>query len=159
MTKKTLQAVLSMGLDDDELEDHEVIIQQLRDRCNAGRNRHVWRQQFAMKKQRANESADNWLCELRELASKCEFLKDCCSKCQPTRILGQIVFGVYDDDVRRKLLERGDTVATRSFRTAERSLWENGKTTALTGQTSNVSPSAISAGPFRCFRRLIISKK
>jgi hypothetical protein len=108
LSKETLQAVLSMGLDEDDLEDHEVIIQQLRDRCNAGRNRHVWRQQFAMKKQRANESADNWLCELRELASKCEFLKDCCSKCQPTRILGQIVFGVYDDDVRRKLLKRGD---------------------------------------------------
>jgi hypothetical protein len=97
-----------MGLDDDELEDHEVIIQQLRDRCNAGRNHHVWRQQFGMKKQRANESADNWLCELRELASKCEFLKDCFSKCQSTRILCQIVFCVSDDDVRRKLLERGD---------------------------------------------------
>ena len=38
-----------------------------------------------------------------ELASK-----DCCNKCQPTRILGQIVFGVYDDDVRRKLLEKGN---------------------------------------------------
>ena len=108
LSKETLQAVLTMGLSDSELEDHEVIIEQLRDRCNAGRNRHVWRQQFAMKKQRANEAADNWLCELRELASKCEFFKDCCNKCQPTRILGQIVFGVYDDDVRRKLLEKGD---------------------------------------------------
>ncbi len=83
LSKETLQAVLTMGLSDSELEDHEVIIEQLRDRCNAGRNCHVWRQQFAKKKQRANESADNWLCELRELASKCDFSKDCCIKCQP----------------------------------------------------------------------------
>jgi hypothetical protein len=62
LSKETLQAVLTMGLSDSQLEDHEVIIEQLRDRCNAGRNRHVWRQQFAMKKQRANEAADNWLC-------------------------------------------------------------------------------------------------
>jgi hypothetical protein len=61
-----------------------------------------------MEKQRANESADNWLCELRELASKCGFSEDCCSKCLPTRILGQIVYGVYDYDLRRKLLEQGD---------------------------------------------------
>jgi hypothetical protein len=61
-----------------------------------------------MKKQSANESSDNWLCELRELASKCGLSEDCCSNCQPTRILGQIVYGVYDDDVRRKLLEQGD---------------------------------------------------
>jgi hypothetical protein len=33
---------------------------------------------------------------------------DCCAKCQPTRILGQIVFGVYDDEVRRKLFELGE---------------------------------------------------
>jgi hypothetical protein len=43
LSKETLQAVLTMGLDEDDLKNHEVIIQQLRDRCNAGRNRHAWR--------------------------------------------------------------------------------------------------------------------
>jgi hypothetical protein len=61
-----------------------------------------------MKKQRANESADNWLSEFRQPAIKCGFFEDCCLKFQPTRILGHIVYGVYDDDVRRKLLEQGD---------------------------------------------------
>jgi hypothetical protein len=51
--------VLCMGLSEDDLEDHKIIIKHLRERCNAGRNRHVWRQQFAMKKQRSNETADN----------------------------------------------------------------------------------------------------
>ena len=97
-----------MGLFENDLTDPEVIIQQLRDKCNLGPNRHVWRQKFARKKKRAKEVADNWFCKLRELASKFEFHKDCCGKCQPTRILGQIVFGVYNDDVRRKLLYRCD---------------------------------------------------
>jgi hypothetical protein len=90
--------------------DHEVVIQKLRERCNAGRNRHVWRQQFALCKQRANEAADNWLCDLRDLARKCEFATDCCANCQPTRILGQVVYGVYDDEIRRKLHEKGATL-------------------------------------------------
>ena len=111
LTKETLQAVMSMGLTDAQLGDHETVIQKLRERCNAGRNRHVWRQQFALSKQRANEAADNWLCDLRELARKCEFAVDCCANCQPTRILGQLVYGVYDDEIRRKLLERGATLS------------------------------------------------
>jgi hypothetical protein len=44
LSKETLQAVLTVGLDEDDLKNHKVIIQQLRDRCNVGRNRHVWRQ-------------------------------------------------------------------------------------------------------------------
>ena len=102
---------MSMGLTDAQLGNHETMIQKLRDRCNAGRNRHVWRQQFALSKQRANEAADNWLCDLRELARKCEFAVDCCANCQPTRILGQLVYGVYDDEIRRKLLEKGATLS------------------------------------------------
>ncbi|KZR96021.1 Uncharacterized protein APZ42_009877, partial [Daphnia magna] len=110
LSKETLQAVMSMGLTDAQMGDHEVVIQKLRERCNAGRNRNVWRQQFALSKQRANEAADNWLCDLRDLARKCEFATDCCANCQPTRILGQVVYGVYDDEIRRKLLERGATL-------------------------------------------------
>ncbi len=32
--------VLCMGLSEDDLEDHKIIIKHLRERCNAGRNRH-----------------------------------------------------------------------------------------------------------------------
>ncbi|KAI9550722.1 hypothetical protein GHT06_006517 [Daphnia sinensis] len=90
--------------------NHETVIQKLRERCNAGLNRHVWRQHFALSKQRANEAADNWLCGLRDLARMCELATDCCANCQPTRILGQIVYGVYDDEIRRKLREQGATL-------------------------------------------------
>ncbi|KAI9550940.1 hypothetical protein GHT06_000605 [Daphnia sinensis] len=74
LSKETLQAVMSMGLTDAEMGNHETVIQKLRERCNAGRNRHVWRQHFALSKQRANEAADNWLCDLRDLARKCATL-------------------------------------------------------------------------------------
>ncbi|KAK4027309.1 hypothetical protein OUZ56_016319 [Daphnia magna] len=54
---------------------------------------------------------------------KCEFEKDCCAACQNTRLLGQVVFGVFDDEVRRKLLEQGATLildqALATLRTAE----------------------------------------
>jgi hypothetical protein len=65
ISKQTLQIVLTMGLTTAELEDHETVIKKMKERCNAGRNKHVWRQQFAGRKQRPGEAADNWLCDLR----------------------------------------------------------------------------------------------
>jgi hypothetical protein len=35
---------------------------------------------------------------------------DCCTACEPTRILAQLVFSVRSDDDRRKLLELGPTL-------------------------------------------------
>lgn len=91
----------------------------------ARRNRHVWRKQFSAKKQCAQQSADDWLCELRDLARKCEFQTDSCARCEPTRILGQLIFGVESDEVRVKLLEQGDALtldaALTILRTAEAS--------------------------------------
>ena len=65
LSSATLQAVLTMGLSVAEMNDHVEIIKKLKERCNAGRNRHVWRQIFAGKKQLEGQAADDWLCELR----------------------------------------------------------------------------------------------
>lgn len=123
LSVRTLQMVLSMGLTANELASAPAIIAKLKDRCNAGRNHHVWRQQFATSKQRPDQAVDDWLCEIRELATKCCFATDCCANCEETRILGQIVFGVQNDDIRCKLLEErtGLTLAraTAMLRTAE----------------------------------------
>jgi hypothetical protein len=70
----------------------------------------VWRQQFSAKKQGVQQAADDWLCELRDLARRFEFATDCCANCELTRILGQLIFGVESDDVRVKLLEQGATL-------------------------------------------------
>jgi len=146
LSTDTLQAVLSMGLTDAQLDDHTVIIDHLRSRCNAGRNRHVWRQQFAAKKQGVQQAADDWLCELRDLARRCEFATDCCANCEPTRILGQLIFGVESDDVRVKLLEQGATLsldrALTIIRTAEASNKQSknlktGDAAAIQGATSS----------------------
>ncbi|EFX65726.1 hypothetical protein DAPPUDRAFT_264306 [Daphnia pulex] len=123
LSNATLKAVLTMGLTATELKDADVIIGKLRERWNAGRNCHMWRQKFSSCVQRDSESSDSWLSDLRDLARKNEFEKDCCAACQNTRILGQVVFGVFDDEVRRKLLERGATLnldrALTTLRTAE----------------------------------------
>ncbi|KZS06475.1 Uncharacterized protein APZ42_030055 [Daphnia magna] len=77
--------------------------------------------QFASCVQRDSESVDNRLSYLRD--RKCEFEKDCCAACQNSRLLGQIIFGVFDDDVRRKLLELGARLSLEKtitiIRTAE----------------------------------------
>ena len=52
LSKPTLLAICSMGLSDIELDDPDIIIGKLREHCNAGRNCHVWRQQFAHRTQR-----------------------------------------------------------------------------------------------------------
>ena len=52
-----------------------------------------------------------------------QLVDDCCNKCEATRILGQLVHGVADDENRRKLLEVGDGLtlddAVRIIRAAE----------------------------------------
>ncbi|XP_045031521.1 uncharacterized protein LOC116920640, partial [Daphnia magna] len=110
MSKSTLTVLLTSGMSATDLQDPDKIITALRDRCNAGRNCHVWRQQFSSRVQRDKEAIDDWLCDLRSISSKCEFGADCCAACEPTRILGQLVFGVRSDDDRRKLLEQGPTL-------------------------------------------------
>ena len=58
-----------------------------------------------------SQSIDNWLCELRDLSRKCEFEVGCCHLCKTERLLGRIVNGVTDNDVRIKLLEVGPNLS------------------------------------------------
>ena len=123
LSSTTLNTLLSSGLTATQRDDPEAVINVLRNRCNQGRNRHVWRQQFALRKQRANEPIDEWLCDLRSLASKSKFANNCCAQCEITRILGQVAYGVHSNDVRKELLKKGDVLtlddAIVIFRSAE----------------------------------------
>ena len=57
-----------------------------------------------------HQTADNWLCNLRDVSRKCDFGLDCCALREPTRILGQLIVGIADNAVRIKLLEQGDAL-------------------------------------------------
>ncbi|KRZ04676.1 hypothetical protein T11_4820, partial [Trichinella zimbabwensis] len=50
------------------------------------------------------------LSDLHDIACKCEFASDRCGDCETTRPVGQVLFGVNNDDVRRKLLQEGDSL-------------------------------------------------
>ena len=121
--RSTLRTVLAMGLTAAELLDHTAIINAMRDRCNSERNPHVWRLNLIRRKQYENESADDWLSALREIASKCDFATGCGALCEPKHILSQIIHGVYDEDVRRLLLKAGPQLTlddvVKMVRTAE----------------------------------------
>ncbi|KRY81284.1 hypothetical protein T4D_14380 [Trichinella pseudospiralis] len=49
-------------------------------------------------KRHANESVDEWLSDLHSIASKCEFPSHCCGDGETIRLLGQVIFGVNNDD-------------------------------------------------------------
>jgi predicted Zn-ribbon and HTH transcriptional regulator len=106
MSPNTLSTVINARLGDAAIKDSSIIIKYLKDLCNAGKNKHVWRTQFDSCDQRQNQSIDNWLYELRDLSGKCEFEVGC-HLCETERLLGRIVNGVTDNDVRIKLLEVG----------------------------------------------------
>ncbi|KZR99362.1 Uncharacterized protein APZ42_004799, partial [Daphnia magna] len=148
LSTATLQAVLSAGLTAVQLADHVDIIDLLRTRCNAGRNRHVWRHQFASCSQFSNQSADNWLCNLRDLSRKCDFNQDCCGNCEPTRILGQVISGVEDNAVRIKLLEMGDALTLDQVITILRSA-ETSRLQAASLQQSDHAINAIRRSTFK----------
>ena len=148
LSTATLQAVLSAGLTAAQLADHVAIIDLLRTRCNAGRNRHVWRHQFALCFQLPNQSADNWLCSLRDLSRKCDFVKDCCALCEPTRILGQVISGVEDNAVRIKLLELGDALTLDQALTILRSA-ESSRAQAASLQQSDHAINAIRRSAYK----------
>ena len=111
MSPNTLSTVINARLGDAAMKDSSIIIKYLKDLCNAGKNKHVWRTQFDSCDQRQNQSIDNWLYELRDLSRKCEFEFGCCHLCETERLLGRIVNGVTDNDVRIKLLEVGPNLS------------------------------------------------
>ena len=123
LSKHTLFAVLSSGLTSAQLQDPKKIIETLRNRCNAGRNRHLWRAKFVQRTQRPNETLDDWLCDLRDLARKSEFTADCSATCGSTRILGQLIHGINNQALAAQILEKGQSVTLETaislLRTAE----------------------------------------
>jgi hypothetical protein len=148
LSTATLQAVLSAGLTAAQLADHLEIINLLRTRCNAGRNRHVWRHQFALCFQLRNQSADNWLYNLRDISRKCDFGSDCCAHCEPTRILGQLISGVADNAVRIKLLELGNALTLDQALTILRSA-ETSRLQAASLQQSEHAINAIRRSAYK----------
>jgi hypothetical protein len=82
----------------------------------------VLRYQFTLLGQLPNQSADNWLCSLRDVSRKCDFGQDCCANCEPTRILGQLIAGVVDNAVRITLLEQGDALTLDQALTIQRTI-------------------------------------
>ncbi|KRY64366.1 hypothetical protein T4A_4571 [Trichinella pseudospiralis] len=61
-------------------------------------NHLVDHQKLTTRKRHANESVDEWLSDLHSIASKCEFPSHCCGDGETIRLLGQVIFGVNNDD-------------------------------------------------------------
>ena len=105
LSPNTLKAV-SACLGDATMDSSTLIIKYLEERCNAGKNKRVWRQHFKSCTQRPSLTIDNWLCELREISRKCEF-ETCCNKCETEQMLDQFLFGLVDKEVQLKLFDIG----------------------------------------------------
>ena len=76
LSQTMLHTVMSMGLTDADLRNPTTIITKLEERCKAGRNEHVWRYQFHSIRQLPQQSFDDFLCELRDVGTKCLLATD-----------------------------------------------------------------------------------
>ena len=113
-----------------------LIIKYLEDRCNAGKNKRVWRQQFKSCIQRPNVSIDNWMCELQELSRKCKF-EACCNRCEIEQMLDQFMFGLADKEVQLKLFDVGPALTLDQANTLARTC----KTSKLLAEQLQYGPS------------------
>jgi len=109
MSPNMLKTVVNAGLGATVMEDVTKIIEYLIERCNAGKNKRIWRQQIKSCTQRQRLSIDNWLCKLRHLARKCEF-ETCCNRCDAEQMLDYFLFGQHDREVQLKLFDIGPTL-------------------------------------------------
>ena len=132
LSSHSFTALESSGLTEAQLEYPDAITRYLRARANARRNRHVWRPMFGNRVQRPNDALDDWLCDLRDIARKCEFFADCYAKCETTNILAQVIRAMKKDALQCKLFEVSDSL---TLYTAI-ALLHNSKNTSL--QTSNM---------------------
>ena len=134
----TLHTVMSMGLTDDEMKNHETIIKKLKERFMAGRNQHVWRHEFNQKKQLLVQGFDDFLCKLRDLAGKCAFDEGCCANCINARLIDRIVVGVESDELRIKLIEQAATLTLDNAITVAQA-WEatNKSVSSLRSETQS----------------------
>ena len=108
MAPDTLEDIINAELGPAAMADHTQILAHLQQRCNAGKNRFTWRLQFRRCVQRPNLSADNWLCELRDLSRKCEWQVDCCANSEQGQLLGQIMYGAADPDAQLDFSKEGE---------------------------------------------------
>ena len=108
MAPNTLDEISNADLGPVVMSDSKSILAHFEQRCNSGKNRHTWRLQFRRCVQRANSSADSWLCELRELSRKCDWHVDCCAKSEQGQLLGQIMFGTADPDAQLDFSKAGE---------------------------------------------------
>jgi len=135
LSPNTLKAVVNARLGEATMTSSTLIIKYLEDRCNAGKNKRVWRQHFKSCIQRPNVTIDNWMCELQEISRKCEF-EACCNRCETEQMLDQFLFGLADKEVQLKLFDIGPGLTL-----------DQATTTARTCETSKLLAEQLQPGP------------
>ena len=105
----TLRVIRNLPLTASEKQDVDKILEKLKSHIQGSVNTIVWTRQFFLRRQRPNETISEWLIDLIDIASKCNFA-DCCVKCEKFRIRDQLVIGANDENVVKKLLAVGSSL-------------------------------------------------
>ena len=105
----TLRIIRNMPLTASEKQDVDKILEKLKSHIQGSVNTVVWTRQFFLRRQRPNETISEWLIDLIDIASKCNFA-DCCNKCEKFRLRDQLVIGAHDENVVKKLLAVGSSL-------------------------------------------------
>ena len=136
-SERTMEYFLNLGLDSQQEKDPELIIERLSCLVSSGNNHNIHRQEFQMRIQNPDETFDNWMAALKELADQAHFDLDCCGKCKDARLLQQVIYGLAKLETRNMLMEIGTGLtleqATRIIKTIE---WDQNNN-AMTAYVQN----------------------
>ena len=69
------------------------------------------RMEIAKRVQGPEESFGAWFSDLKDLSAKCDFERDCCEDCRNSRLLDQILVGLSNKSIRKKLMAVGSTLS------------------------------------------------
>lgn len=102
---KTMEMVVNLGLDMEEDKNYESLIAGLESvLVTNDKNVHIARYTFQSRVQLPDENFDTWLADLKNLAKLADFN---CDNCMTSRLLQQVVAGVYKPTTRQMLFDIG----------------------------------------------------
>jgi len=67
--------------------------------------------EFVKRIQGPEECFDAWFSDLKDYSLKCDFERDCCEDCRNSRLLDQILVGINNKSIRKKILAIGSTLS------------------------------------------------
>lgn len=133
---ETINVIENSGLNQDEKEDPEMILQVLKRYVEGQINIQMERSHFHKAKQQGEETIQDFVIHLRMLAATCDF---CNEECKQKAIVGQMIQGVNDPDIVTELLKVKDISLEQALNSATSIEDSKTKRHEIRGEVSSIN--------------------